>query len=182
MKEFQDEVAERAERFARNAKDIADEIGRRRQEAEKNGLEFTSLTPEQLEEKLARANSPMIVYQAWNGGAPQGGAIDYHVGISNPDPIDQIWLFVHLFVGPANVATDMSEALTAVDRQFPRLTMPKFAGLTIKAGATEQLDFKFAVPAQAAKSNYLGNSFLFQSTWHDPGVYLDRSLFVFEVT
>jgi hypothetical protein len=182
MKEFQDQVSERAERFARNAKSIADEIDRRRAEAKEKGLEFTAVTPEQLEEKLKRATSPMIVYQGWSGSAAVGGTLDYHIGISNPDPTDQIWLFVHLFVGPANVAPEVSEALTSVDRRFPRLTMPKFPGLTIKSGATEQLDFDVTVPASVEESNYMGNSFLFRSTWHDPGTYLDRSLFVFEVT
>ena len=41
---------------------------------------------------------------------------------------------------------------------------------------------RLPVPAGIEATNYLGNSFLFQSTWHDPGVYIDRSLFVFGVT
>ena len=57
----------------------------------------------------------------------------------------------------------------------------QFAGFVIKPGSSEQTNFTIPIPA-VDKSNYLGNSFLFQSTWHDPVTYLDRNLFVFEVT
>ena len=181
MKEYRDEVSEHADRHARFAKDIAEEIERQRKAHERKGLQFTALTPEQLERKLKRTDSPMIVFQGWSGSAPVGGTVSYNVGISNPDPIDQIWLFVHLFVGAANIALDVSDAVSAVDERFARLTQPKFAGLTVKSGATETLSFTLPIP-KVEKTNYLGNSFLFQSTWHDPGKYLDRSLFVFEVT
>ncbi|MEV4704488.1 hypothetical protein [Actinoplanes sp. NPDC049316] len=181
MAEFQHSVSDFADRQAAFIKGVAETIERRRTEAERRGELFTAVTPEQLQRKLKRANSPMIVYQGWSGGAPVGGNVSYSVGISNPDPIDYTWLFVHLFVGPANLAPDVSEAVTAVDERFVRLTQPEFAGLTVKAGTTEQLDFTIPVPA-VETTNYLGNSFLFQSTWHDPATYLDRSLFVFNVT
>jgi hypothetical protein len=182
MKDFREEVTEASERQARHAKAIIEEIERKREEAEKKGMVFTALTPDQLQEKLRRTKSPMIVYQFWSAGAPPGGVINYSLGINNPDPVDRIWLFVHLFIGAANFAPNVNQAVSAVDGRFPRLTMPSFAGLTVKSGATEQLDFSIQVPAAVEKSNYLGNSFLFRSTWHDPGVYIDRSLFVFEVT
>jgi hypothetical protein len=104
----------------------------------------------------------------------------WHLGIFNPDPDTWIWLFVHTFVGMANLARDPGLGVLAVDDRFPRLTMPQFAGLSLAPGNTEQLDFSIVVP-RVDPGNYLGNSFLFQSTWHDPGQYLDRSLFVFEV-
>ena len=43
------------------------------------------------------------------------------------------------------------------------------------------LSFGIPVPNDIQASNYLGNTFLFQTTWHDAGTYLDRSLYVFEV-
>ncbi|HET9437477.1 MAG TPA: hypothetical protein VFO64_04695, partial [Gaiellaceae bacterium] len=93
-----------------------------------------------------------------------------------------IWLFVHLFVGPGNMVANTGAALAPVDDRFARLTLPEFDGLQIASGATESLTFKLPVPAGVEQSNYLGNSFLFQSVWHDPGTYIDRGIFVFEVT
>jgi len=180
MAEFQHAVSDFVDRQATFIKSVAETIEGRRRDAERRGDLFTAVTPEQLQRKLKRANSPMIVYQGWSGGAPVGGNLTYSVGISNPDPTDYVWLFVHLFVGPANIAPDVSEAVTAVDDRFVRLTQPDFAGLTIKAGTTEQLDFTVPIPP-VEQTNYLGNSFLFQSTWHDPATYLDRSVFVFKV-
>lgn len=150
--------------------------------AERKSWNFTTPTDDQLTEKLRRAKSPMIVFQGWSGSAPPGGLIDYQVGINNPDPTDWIWLFVHLFIGPGNMVANTGRALVPVDDRFPRLTLPEFDGLQIAAGATEALDFQISVPAGVEATNYLGNSFLFQSTWHDPGEYIDRSLFVFQVT
>jgi hypothetical protein len=171
-----------SEEKQQHLKRILGEIETRKARAEKAGDSFTAPTEEQLRAKLGRANSPMIVYQSWSGSAPAGGTITYEVGITNPDPTDWFWLFVHLFVGPGNMVPDTGEALEPVDERFPRLTEPSFDGLRIAAGATEHLDFTIRVPAGVEKSNYLGNSFLFYSVWHDPGVYIDRSIFVFGVT
>jgi hypothetical protein len=179
---FREEATEFAERNAAWLKTVAEEIERRRSEFEGRGGNFTALTFGQLERKMKRTSSPMIVYQGWGGSGPAGGSMYYSAGISNPDPTDQIWLFGHVFIGPATTAPDFSESLTAVDPRFPRISMPAFPGLTVKAGATEQLDFVIEIPLTVEKSNYLGNLVLFQSTWHDPSVPLDRSLFVFAVT
>jgi hypothetical protein len=163
-------------------KKILDQVEKRREEAEREGLAFTAPTEEQLQRKLRRRKSPMIVYQAWNGlGAPAGGSINYEVGIHNPDPTEWFSLFMHLFVGPGNMVTDTGEALMPFDERFARLTEPKFPGLTIASGATEQLNFTFDIPATVERTNYLGNSFLFQSVWHDIGQYIDRAVFSFEV-
>ncbi|MCX4672354.1 hypothetical protein OG453_37805 [Streptomyces sp. NBC_01381] len=181
MTDYRHSVADYADQRAELVKRVAEHIEQSRQEHQRKGMVFTSVTPEQLQHKLERTNSPMIVSQGWSGSAPVGGTLSYTVGISNPDPVDRGSLFVHLFIGPANIAPDVSESVSAVDPRFPRLTKPGFAGLVVKAGAFEHVEFTIPVPT-VEKSNYLGNSFLFQSTWHDPGTYLDRSLFVFEVT
>ena len=161
---------------------LLEEIDRQQQEAERQGLNFTAPTEEQLKKKLAAAQSPMIVFQAWSGSVSAPGTLSYTVGINNPDPVQWIWLFGHVFIGPANIVRDVGDAVSAVDPRFPRLTLPEFAGLTLAAGDTQSLSFSLTVPGDVERSNYLGNTFLFQSTWHDVGRYLDRSLFVFEVT
>jgi hypothetical protein len=160
---------------------LLDEIEKRRAAAESEGRSFTAPTSEQLEQKLRRSRSPFIYFQGWNN-ASAGGTVNYDVGITNPDPTPWIWLFVHLFVGPANIAPRVGDAVQAVDARFPRLVQPRFAGLTLNPGASQPLNFSIAVPSSVEPGNYLGNSILFQSVWHDPGTYLDRSVFVFEVT
>ena len=169
------------ERQAEFAKELLDEIDRQRQEAERQGLNFTAPTEEQLKKKLASAQSPMIVFQGWSSVAAPG-TIDYTVGINNPDPVQWFWLFAHVFVGPATIVRDVGDAVSAVDARFPRLTLPQFDGLSLGPGATQSLNFSLTVPGDIERSNYLGNTFLFHATWHDLGQYLDRSLFVFEVT
>jgi hypothetical protein len=177
-----DRLSESSQRRAANARAMLEEIERRRGEAREQELNFTAPTEQQLLDKLAKANSPMIVFQAWSGSTTTPGTINYTVGVHNPDPDVRIWLFVHLFVGPANIAPNVNDALALVDERFPRLTEPEFFGLSIDPGVTASLSFSIAVPANIQPSNYLGNSFLFAATWHDPAEYLDRSLFVFKVT
>lgn len=170
------------ESAAKRRDKIKKDVQKLQRAAERKGWNFTTPTDDELTEKLRRAKSPMIVFQAWSGSAAPGGSISYQVGINNPDPTNWIWLFVHLFIGPGNMVANTGRALAPVDERFPRLTLPAFDGLQIGSGATETLDFQIAVPMGVEATNYLGNSFLFQSTWHDPGDYIDRSLFVFEVT
>jgi len=100
----------------------------------------------------------------------------------NPGPDDAVWLFGHVFVGAANVAPEVGDALAVVDPGFPRLTAPAFPGLTVKAGSTETLQFALTIPPAAEMTNYMGNLVLYRATWHDPAAYLDRSLFVFAVS
>jgi hypothetical protein len=156
-------------------------IEKHRAQAEKEGHSFTASTEEQLREKLGRVNSPMLVSQGWTG-APAGGTVAYNVSVFNPDPTAWPSVFVHVFVGAANIPASVGEALALVDPRFPRLTQPDFAGLQLAANSAQTVNFTLQVPAGVEKTNYLGNAFLFQSMWHDPGLYLDRSIFVFKVT
>jgi hypothetical protein len=180
--QLRDRLAESSGRRESNISSLVDEIQRRRDEAREQGRHFTAPTQEQLRTKLMKTNSPMIVFQSWDGGTSTPGIINYTVGINNPDPDTRVWLFVHLFVGPANLVPDVNDALAPVDERFPRLTEPEFDGLGVAPSVTASLNFAIAVPPSVQPSNYLGNSFLFAATWHDPAEYLDRGLFVFKVT
>jgi hypothetical protein len=148
---------------------------------ENKGEHFTAVTPEDIEKKLKRVNSPMIVSQGWSG-TTQGGTFNYSLGLYNPDPTQAIWLFAHVWVGSGNIDPTVGTFLSNVDTRFPRLTEPAFAGLTLAAGASATLNFTVKVPATVEKTNYLGNSCLMQFNWHDIGKYLDRGVFVFAVT
>lgn len=163
---------------------LRSEIELRRRQAEGEGFQFTPLPDQELRKE---SNVPFVLWQAWTPTVPPGGTLILRVGLANLGPQRWPWLFTHVFVGPANVAVDLAprgvgEALAAVDSRFPRLTLPQFPGLRFEAGGFESLSFSFRVPSTVERTNYLGNCFLFQSTWHDPGRYLDRSLFVFEVS
>lgn len=167
---------------------ILTEIDHARAAATAKKLSFTGLKENQLVARMNAAGAralapalPMIVWQSWNSATTPGGTISYNVGIHNPSPDLQVWLFAHVFVGPANFVADPGAAVQAVDPRFPRLTEPPFDGLHIAAGATASLSFSLAVPADVEVSNYIGNTFLFRADWHDVGVYLDRGVFVFGV-
>ena len=148
---------------------------------ENKGEHFTAVTPQEIERKLRRVNSPMIVSQGWSGTTP-GGTFTYSLGVFNPDPTQAIWLFAHVWVGSGNVDPTVGTFLSNVDTRFPRLTQPAFAGLTLAPGASATLNFTIKVPSTAERTNYLGNSCLMQFNWHDIGKYLDRGVFVFAVT
>lgn len=150
----------------------------------KKGENFTAVTPEDIERKLKRANSPMIVSQfgSWTGPTPPGGTLTYNVGIYNPDPTQAFWLFAHVWVGSGNIDPTVGTFLLNVDTRFPRMTQPGFAGLTLAAGASAVLNFALRVPSRVEKTNYLGNCCLMRVNWHSVGTYLDRGVFVFTVS
>jgi len=152
-----------------------------RMKRETKGEHFTSITPEQIEKKFKRVNSPMIISQSWNSTSP-GGTVNYNLGVYNPDPTQAIWLFAHVAVGSGNVDPVTGTFLLNVDPRFPRLTQPPFDGLVLASGASATLSYALKVPATVEKTNYLGNSCLMQFNWHDIGTYLDRSVFVFGVS
>ena len=177
-------MATKAKKFT--AGEVKSQVERIQKEVEKHkrenkGEHFTSVTPEEIERKLKRVNSPMIVSQGWNSTTP-GGTVNYNLGIFNPDPTQAIWLFAHVWVGSGNVDPVTGTFLLNVDTRFPRLTEPVFDGLAVPAGASATLKFALKVPASIEKTNYLGNSCLMQFNWHDVGAYLDRGVFVFAVS
>jgi hypothetical protein len=174
-------LVDRLGRQAEYGRTVLEEIDKQRQQAESEGLIFTAPTEEELLKKLQGARSPFISGQGWSGSAPTDGTLSYSVTVTNPDP--DIWssLYVHVFVGPATLVSDVADAVRAVDTRFPRLTMPEVFGLDLDPGAFSFLQFSVTIPSVEA-SNYLGNSVLFKANYHDSAQYLDRALFVFEVT
>lgn len=168
---------------------IAADIDLQRKRHEGPNRRFTSLNPADLGARLVARRAglpvpaplPMITWQGWSGSTSAGGVIDYTVGILNPSVTDEVWLFAHVFVGPANFVADPGAAVQAVDARFPRLTQPAFPGLQVAAGATTSLSFQLRVPGDTEPSNYLGNTFLFRPDWHDVGAYLDRGCWPFGV-
>lgn len=168
-----------AAQIKEQTKKIQDAIAKHKRETKDE--HFTSLKPEEIEAKLKRVNSPMIVSQSWSGTTP-GGTFNYSVGIHNPDPIAAGDLYAHVWVGSGNVDPTVGTFLINVDPRFPRLTQPPFFGLTLATGASTTLNFSIKVPTTVEKTVYLGNSCLMQLNYHDVGKYLDRGSFPFNVT
>lgn len=153
-----------------------------KEKARFKGQNFTEAKPEDIDKKLKRVNSPMIVFQGWSGSAPAGGTISYSVGIWNPDPTQAFNLFAHAWIGSGNVDPVVGTFLLNVDPRFPRLTEPAFAGASINPSTSLTINFNLHVPAGVDKTNYLGNTCLMQFNRHDIGNYLDRSVWPFTVT
>ena len=162
-------------------KNIREFVEKQEAVAKEKGWYYTVPSERELARKLTRVRSPMIVFQGWSGSASPGSAINYNVGVYNPDPNASIWLYAHVFVAPANIVADEGAALATVDARFPRLTMPAFPGLTLDSLGSETLQFTVRVPDDVDPSNYLGNTVLMQIDYHDIGQYLDRSVFPFGV-
>lgn len=163
-------------------KRILRDIDLQKETFKKKGMNFTALNEEQLRRKLSRAHSPMIIGQGWGGTVPPGGTLTYNVSIHNPDPAGWVWLFGHVFFGPANMIPSIGEALEVADPRFPRLTQPGFDGLRIATNDTATMTYSIPIPTGIQPTNYQGNIFLYQADWHDVGDYLDRGTFVFTVT
>lgn len=176
----------KTEQKKRTAKQVIEEIEKIQEVIERHKQDskdehFTAVTPEEIERKLNRVNSPMIVSQGWGSTTP-GGVVNYNLGIYNPDPTQAFWLFAHVWVGSGNVDPTVGTFLLNIDTRFPRLTQPTFSGLALAPSASATLGFALEIPSVIEKTNYLGNSCLMQFNWHDIGTYLDRGIFVFAVT
>jgi hypothetical protein len=164
---------------------IETEIATERKKREKSGETFTALTREQIEKKLRRVESPMIVFQSWNNTAPPGGTINYTVGVSNPDPVSWGALAVGLSVGNRNLITSNDVFVSEFDARFPTLAQPPTVGFSLgpvgSPTASASFSFTLKIPNGVEKTGYFGNTVLQQLNFHDVGKYLDRSVFFFGV-
>jgi hypothetical protein len=168
-----------AKEIKEQTKKIQDVIAKHKRESKDE--HFASLTPEEIEAKLKRVNSPMFTSSSWSD-PPLGGTFSYGVNIYNPDPISPSNLYVHVWVGSGNVDPSIGTFLLNVDTRFTRLTQPPAFGLTLAPSANTILSFSIKVPATVEKTVYIGNSCLMQLKYNDVGTYLDRGSFPFNVT
>jgi hypothetical protein len=164
-----------------HVKKIQDAIEKHKRE---NQLQhFRSITPDEIEKKLKRANSPFIASQATVFNAIRGEPLPYHVGIYNPDPFRARDMYAHVWVGSGNIDPTLGTFLTNVDTRFPRLTEPgELHGLDLPPGGYGVIMFAMNVPMCVERTNYIGETCLMQLNWNDVGEYLDRAMFVFQVT
>ncbi len=170
---------------AAQVKEIIKNIEKAAEKHKKESKEehFEAITPEQIEKKLKRVNSPMITSQSFGLSTTPGGTMNYSVGIFNPDPVAASSLWAHIFVGSGNVDPNVGTFLLNVDARFPRLTGPgTHTGLTLAPGASTSINFTIKAPSTIEQSLYLGNCCLMNINIFDVGTYLDRSCFRFIIT
>jgi hypothetical protein len=164
---------------------IEAEIEKQKREREKSSDTFISLTRAQLEEKLLRAESPMIIFESWNNTAPPGGTINYSIGVSNPDPVSWGSLAVAVSVGNRNPITSNDLFFSEFDSRFPTLAQPPTLGFSLgpvgSPTASTSFSFVLKVPVGVDKTGYFDNAVLQQLNFFDVGRYLDRAVFFFGV-
>src|SRR5687767_11952029 len=122
-------------KIVRSAADVAKawktaeaDIARERKSREKKGETFTGVSKEEFDEKMKRADSPIIVWQSWNNTAPPTGIINYSVGVLNPDPVGWGSLAVSVSIGNRNPIVSNDQFLTTFDARFPTYAKPATLG------------------------------------------------------
>lgn len=173
-KEFQGEIEKRAEK-------ILSEIANLEKKAKEEGLEFTSLSKNEIIDKLLgkTSRSPFIYLQIWTPSGQPGQTRSYKVGIHNPDSFIQAGLFVSVFFGIANFLPDIGVGLCGRYYQWPVLSSGMF---NLGADQSTTKSFSYKIPNDIPLTTYLGNSVLWGWHPHDIGQYSDRGCFFLNVT
>lgn len=150
----------------------------------KKGEGFIAVTPEDIERKLKRTNSPFAIgeFGSWTVPTPLGGTFTYNIDLYNPDPFWAQSLHVHVWVGSGNVDPTTGTFLLNVDARFPRLTYPGWPSLALAPGTSTRVNFSMQVPSTVERTSYLGNYCLMKLNWFDVGAVLDRGGFAFTVS
>ncbi len=105
------------------------EIALFKEEAQNQGLKFSSLTEEQIVKKvkLESSKSPYIYAQSWTSGTTPGSSASYSVNIANPDPVGYYPMYVSIFFGIGNFLADIGEGWIGRDTHWPVLSTPPFS-------------------------------------------------------
>ena len=166
----------------RSAQDIDREVERLRreiellkEEAQHQGLRFSSLSEDDLVGKIRgeTSRSPFIFGEGWSHGTP-GSSASYSVSLSNPDPTGYYPLYVTIFFGAANFLDDIGEAISGRDLRWPYLTSQAFG---LASGATTTRNFQYTIPTNIPLSTYPGNAVFWRGSFHDKGTFFDRGFF-----
>jgi hypothetical protein len=162
----------------RNVEKVVEKLKRKNK-----GKNFTSITPDEIERALIRANTPWILGMGYNTSVPQGGVFNCSVTVYNPGTYGVGNLYVHMWISSGIVDLTANKALMNVDARFGRLTLPDYHGLVINADSpSPDLNFALNIPATVEKSTYFFCLCLMQRTNHRElmGI-LDQSTMAFDV-
>ncbi len=182
LDQLKDRLGDLSERQAAYVRGLLDRIAKKREEARRNGMNVAVASADKILLRLKGGHTPFIWAMIFNFRTPVPGTLRVEVYFDNPDPVPQGFLYVHFFVGPANLVADPVQSLSFVDDRFPRVTEPQFAGLFMDPFTSSGVVFEIAIPGQIQESHYLGNAFLIQqSPFTVPGEVLDRASTVFKL-
>ena len=97
-----------------------------------NEENLAALSRADIERALKNESDPFITQFAWGLSATPGGLLTGSVFVEFPAP-DAVPaepnLYLHVWVGPANITPEVGGFLLNVDPRFRRLTAPKWPGL-----------------------------------------------------
>jgi len=169
-------------------KAILGSIAQQKEVTQTSGEQFASIAPADLEKSVKAAKAPSFGMFSWPKMTAPGGRLDMSVFVLNPESNPAPNIYVHVWVGSANVDPTVGTFLLNVDGRFARLTRPEHPGLIdgdphpfpLSPGL-KRLNFSFAVPPDIEESVYLGNICLMQLDGYGVGKYLDRGVFPFSV-
>jgi hypothetical protein len=182
LEELKGRLAELSERQAAHARDLVDAIEKRRREAGEQGMNFAAPNADKILQRLQGGNTPFLYYWLWNYRTPAPGTLSISVGVDNPDPVQQFFVYAHFFVGPGSLSADVGQALTLVDTRFPRATEPEYVGLIMAPSEETSLFFQLPISGRIEQSHYFGNLLLLQvDPFTPPGTVLDRASLVFKI-
>jgi hypothetical protein len=160
-------------------KNIQEAIEKQRRDHEQKGKRVVSITPEEIEKKLKRINSPFITYIITSGHALNpGGTFYYGFGIYNPDATQVFELCGHIWVGSGNIDPTVGTFLLNVDTRFPRLTQ---VIVQLDPNTSGYVDFNFQVPVTIERTIYFLQSCLMEINPFNTGRYLDRGAILLNV-
>jgi hypothetical protein len=153
---------------------LLEEIERRREEHQGEGVAFAALNEEQLTKKIRgeTSNSPFFCLQSWLSTAAPGAPAWVEFEYWNPDP--RTWNHcVTIFFGLANFAPDLTAATAGRHTAWPYISdRPTNVG----TGQLGSARFDYTTP-MVERGTYLGNGVLWQPGLLDIGTYFARTFF-----
>jgi hypothetical protein len=149
---------------------LLEEIERRKERAEREGLAFAALNEEELAQKIRgeTSNSPFVYAYAWTGQAAPGTPASVEIIFENPDY--NAWVVSEtIFFGLPIL--DLAAATATRDTRWPYVSDgPQSVGVYQAAAFT----FNYTTP-MAERGTYFGNGVLWRGAW--AGTYFDRTIF-----
>ena len=139
--------------------ELSAEIEAYRNESVKRGRIFSTLTPDQILEKLRSSTTPFITTVASTGRGPANASFFFEIYVKNPDSRIHSDICAYFFFGPAHLISDPGIALISVDQKLyhgHQLFSPIFPN------TTSSVVFNYTFPAGISLGAYIGNAFIFE--------------------
>ena len=121
------------------------QIASLKEQAQQQGLAFSSIEEEQLIKKVKgeTSKSPFIYAQSWSGGATLGGNVYYNVYVRNPDPNPYNPFCVTIFFGLGNFFA-IDQGWIGRDKRWPEISSDS---TYFPSNSDRNFSFNFTVPS-----------------------------------